>query len=504
MDESTIVTKQEQTEVVNLTPNSGDTTSSLSSLFDNMQKAKDDGRPVADAIKEQKEQKTEEKKVEPKAEEKKEEAKKEEPNNKAEKTEEKKDDHDDPREVLRKAMEERAEKKREEQEKKAEVKEEKKEDDVPEEELQVLPHDKPKTAKRIQALLKKIDSINSEVTKTKQEAQEKATKLADLEKKLSEVKTVNPETDEKIKQQLDELAMLRRRYELDNDPDVKSKFDSRVSSAEESIVSILKKRGATDALLNIIKEEGGWEGFSASNRSLKIPDKNTPGEMTTVTAAELADMVLEELPLPQRKAVEAAMLEQIQTRRDRERFFKEEQQKANEFFKKREEESAKSVKAQQEAMEAAKKTIDKWKEGVFSSDFIKDKEIPANAPADVAADVKAHNEYNNQLRALVNKNINVNSLDGILDVALDAVRYYDERRTTNSLRKEVEKLKAAILEKDNIIAKFKTGAKSTPKSGSIAASPASKETPKAARSLEEAFDMIAQGRKPDGSDSEDE
>src|SRR6185436_18362386 len=106
------------------------------------------------------------------------------------------------------------------------------------------------------------DTVNAEVAKTKAEAAEKATKLAEYEKKLSEVKTADPATEEKIKTQLDELAMYRRRYELDKDPNVKVKYDQRVEAAEKSIIETLKRRNAGEALLKLINDEGGWAKFS--------------------------------------------------------------------------------------------------------------------------------------------------------------------------------------------------------------------------------------------------
>ena len=90
-----------------------------------------------------------------------------------------------------------------------EAKEEKPDPDAPsDDELQVLPHDKPKTAKRIQALLKKVDALNSTFTETKRGAEEKAKRLAELEEQLKGVSTVDPATNEAIKAQLDVQAPI--------------------------------------------------------------------------------------------------------------------------------------------------------------------------------------------------------------------------------------------------------------------------------------------------------
>lgn len=348
-------------------------------------------------------------------------------------------------------------------------------EEVPAEELKVLETDKPKTAKRIQALLKKIESTSGEVAKTRAERDDKAQKLAELEKKLSEVKTVDPKTDEEIKKQLDELSMYRRRYELDNDPEVKTRFEGRIAAAEQSIVDTLKRKGAGDGLLKLIQEEGGWAGFASSSRLVSIPDGD--GGTKQVSTAELAEAVLGQLPLGERKAVEAAMLEQATTKRDRERFFKDEQAKANDYFKQRDEQARKLSESNQKQVEEAKKAIDDWRRSVEAQDWIKDKEVPANASAQQKAEIEEYNHYNGQLRSLITQAVNVKDLNGMLDLVHDAVRYYDERRTSASLRRENERLKADLEAKSNELTKFKKAGSSVPRGGSIAVTPTPEDRP---------------------------
>lgn len=491
------ITKNETVEVIGLDGKGQDPNkSSLADMFSKIEAGKEEGltsqevvreeasRPRDDSGKFTKEVKKEEVKEEVKEE------KKAEPSDldkKLTETQEKKDEkqEDDPRASLRKSTEAKKEEVKD-------VKSETKEEAVPEEELQVLPHDKPKTAKRITALLGKIKNIEGEATKTKAEALEKATKLAELEKKLAEVKTVNPETDEKVKKSLDELAMYRRRYELEKDPEVKTKFDSRVEYAEESIIKALKARAATDPLINLIKEEGGWAKFSDSARLVSIPDGE--GGTRQVPASELAELILGNLPLGERKGIEAAMMEQVQTKRDKERYFKEQQEKATEYFKQREDEAQKGTVEQQKQIEEARKTIDAWQKQVEASDWIKDKVIPEGAAEAEKAAIVEHNKYNAQLRSLLNKSIGTKDLNGMLEIVQDSVRYYDERRATNTLRKENDRLKAELQAKHDEITRFKTGSRAVPKSGSISTS----STPQTAQErkpvgLEAALRVLEEG-----------
>jgi len=484
------VVKKETTEIIDNGETLNSANSTLASIFDKIEAGKEEGISAKDAIKD--EGKAAEKPA-PTKEEKQEAPKEEVKSDLDKKLEEKQDEKNEEEEVTReKLLKSTEEKKAEKKAEKPAEKQEKSEDDVAEEELQVLPHDKPKTAKRIQALLKKIDAINTDVVKTKSEAQEKATKLAELEKKLSEVKTVDPRTDEEVKKQLDELAMYRRRYELDKDPEVKTKFDSRVESAETAITATLVKRNAGKGLLDLIKEEGGWSKFSESNRIVTIPDGD--GGTKQVTAAEMSEAVLQALPLGDRKAIEAAMVEQINTRRDKDRYLKEQQDQAVEYFKKKDEEASKGSAEYQRQVEESKKVIDEYKKKTLESDWIKDKDVPPTAtPAEKAA-IQEHNKYNSQLRAVFNKAISSKSLPDLLEVVTDSVRFYDERRTSASLRKENENLKAQLEQKQKEFDKFRGAGRSVPRSGSIAtpAAPDSSANDKP-KSLEEVFERMEKG-----------
>lgn len=367
------------------------------------------------------------------------------------------------------------------------------ENEVPEDELQVLPHDKPKTAKRIQALLKKIDTINNTYAETKKEAEAKAAKLAELETQLSSVKKVDPATDEAVKKQLDELAMYRRRYDLETDPAIKDKFDTRVAQAEESIYSTLKANNASDALIDLIKKEGGWNAFANSQKQISI--KGGKDYVST----ELAEEIMNLLPMTDRKAVEAYMMEQIHTKREKERFFKEEQAKATEYFTKREEESKKLSEAQRNQVAEAQKAIDNWRSGIEKSDWLKDKEVPANATDEQKEEVKHWNEFNKQMKQVMNKALTSNDLPTLLDVVQDSVKYHAERRNAAMLQKEVERLKAQVDAKEKEITKIKNSGRSVPRGGSISVS---QQAPSAEsrrpKSLEEAFDMQARGESLTG------
>lgn len=491
------VVKRETVEVVDNGQTLNTANSTLSSIFDKIEAGKNEGREtpeiLADLQKETPPAKKEVAKEVPQKEPEKKEAPAE--DKKEEKPAEEKSEKEKARELLFKSLEKK-------DEKKDEKPEEKKDDDVPEEELQVLASDKPKTAKRIQALLKKAESLNSEVAKTRAEKEALAKEREQMAEQLKNAKTVNPETEAQIKAQLDELAMYRRRYELDKDPDVKNKFDARVESAEKAIVETLTKRNAGKGLLDLITAEGGWQKFSESNRIVTIPD----GEEGTrqVTTAELAEIILQALPLADRKSVEAAMLEQVQTKRDKDRYIKEQQEQAVTYFKKKDEEAAKAGEQHQKQVEMARKTIEDYRNKVLQSDWIKDKEVPANASAMEKAAIEEHNKYNAQLRSIFDKAVSpkdgANGLNDLLDVITDSVRYYDERRTTANLKKDVDRLRSELEAKSKELDRYKNAGRSTPKAGSIAVTAPSKDKSESPRSLEETFELMERGQWGRGDD----
>jgi hypothetical protein len=497
--DETIITKQETSEILdnkgNSSPSEGAKT--LSDIFDKMIEAKSEGEDPKLAIKEVEQEKAEQAKPEPKAAPVKEEpAAKSEPSDLEKKLEDKKPDteesskeEDVSRDSLRKMFE-----KKDAEKAKAADKEEKKDtlEDVSEEELQVLPHDKPKTAKRINALLSKIKEVESRETETRKQAEEKAKRLAELEQQLSTVKSSDPTTDEKIKAQLDELSMYRRRYELDNDPELKEKFDTRIEAQESAIVDHLKKRGATDELVKLIQNEGGWARFASSNNTMTLPDED--GGTRQVSMAELAETIVNALPLGERKAIEAAMMDQIQTQSAKKLHYEDQVKKAKDYFSKRDEEGRKAAADQQRQIEEARKSVEKWQSEVEQSDWLKDKELPAKATPEQKQAIQEHNRYNSQLRSLLKKAVSTTDLNGMLEIVHDSVRYYDERRNTASLKREVDSLRAELQAKQAELDKFKGASRSVPRAGSVSSNAsAPTATEKRPRSLEEAFDRLSRG-----------
>lgn len=366
-----------------------------------------------------------------------------------------------------------------------------KSEEVPEEELQVLQTDKPKTAKRIQALLERTKKIQESEANTKKELEARDVKLKQIEDELAKAKTqtVDPATQEALKQREDELAMFRRRYELDNDPVVKSKFDDRIVSTEKPIGEILTRHGAAP-LSKIVEEEGGWLAFSRSHRQIQTADGVKP-------AAEVAELVLQNLPFADRQTIQSIAMEQIATKREKDRFFEEEKKKAVDYFKQKDEQAKKgSVEYQRQVAEAAKVIEDFKKDMEAKNEWLKEKEVPANASTEQKAAIEEDNRHTKQIRQELDRAIGVKDIPGMLEVVKNAVQYHQERRAHARTMAAVEALKKDNAKLKDELDNFRKASKTTNKAGSLltGSGPAHENKKEAPKSLEEAFDLIASGK----------
>lgn len=366
------------------------------------------------------------------------------------------------------------------------------EDDVTDDELKVLPHDKPKTARRIDKLLKKISDAEQAITTTRAEAKEKADRLAKLEEDLAKASNIDPMANEKVKQHLDELAMYRRRYNLESDPAIKQRFDDRVSNAENAIHKSLISKGLPETLLAEVKNEGGWLKFADSERVIKLQNGKE------MTAAELAEAIKAQLPVSERRAIEALELEQIQTRRDKDVYFQEETSKAKEYFSEQENMTKKQQEEYGKRLTDANKVVAEWKQKFKAENaWLKEKEIAAGVTPEQKAELEDHNKHAKQLNSLIDKHLAAKDLDSMIEVLVDSIRYHQERRELASALDTNKKLQAQLKAKQDEIDRFKKADSTIQRSGSLRVSPVGSNGENASekpQGLEAAFDALAAGK----------
>lgn len=327
------------------------------------------------------------------------------------------------------------------------AKEEQSQDNV-EAELRVLPHDKESTKRRIEAFLKKEAAL-------KAEAESYKAKMAELEKRPA----VNAEEIDKLKseynQTKEDLLRYRRRYEIDNDPEIKDRFTKPIEEAENNIATTLAKYNVSEATMKLIKDAGGLANFSRSGKVFKVnkrvieEDPNTGEKKEVVRAFEndAGDIVkgwLDAMNPVDAEYARSQLGKQFNLQDERKKFIEAETARANEYFSQAEQQK----KQQQETFE--KETAEKraqykkWAdETVAKEEWLKEKEVPANASEDMKKSIQEHNDFVKQARSnIIDPMPIIGTPDAIRATILDAQAAKHLKRENARLLKELEEAKS--------------------------------------------------------------
>lgn len=324
--------------------------------------------------------------------------------------------------------------------------------DVPEDERKVLPHDKPSTAKRINYFIRENAKLAKEL--------EEAKKTATAAPTAANVEEVTKLKDEYGKAQ-DELLKFRRRYEIDNDAEFKSKYDEPVSQAETAIEATLKKYNLGEATHKAIKDAGGFAAFSRSRQVFSLPAKDEAGNDTTVqkTAAEIARSWMNGMDIADAELIRGAVGKQALLGEEKATAVKRAVDESKQFFDTRNAEQQKQLQAAQATQaEATKKYEAKLKSVLESAEWIKDREIPANATEDQKKSITEYNEFNKQLRSQIDKN--PANAEEYVDLKMDAAHAHHLRREAGEKDAQIASLEAEL-------ARVRAGNRTTPKGGSL-------------------------------------
>lgn len=325
--------------------------------------------------------------------------------------------------------------------------------EVPIEQRQVLPHDKPDTAKRIKYFLRENARLAKEVEAAKAAAA-KAPTPANLEE-VTKLREEHAKANE-------ELVKWRHRYEVDNDPQFKAKYDEPVVQAEATIEAVLKQRNFSEGTLKAIKDAGGFAAFSRSSNTYNVVEKDAEtGEDKTVavTAAQLARNWLNTLPLADAELIRQSLGKQQLLGEEKKHATEKAVSEAKQFTEARQAEQTKQQQALAADQEAKAKAYSDWvKETEGSTEWMKDREIPATATPEQKAEIESHNEFNKQLRArLVAHPKNTAEYQAIM---LDAAEAHHMRRESGKQAERIKQLEAEL-------ARVKGGTRTTAKGGSL-------------------------------------
>lgn len=321
-------------------------------------------------------------------------------------------------------------------------------EDAPVDELREMPHDKPATRRRIRTFLKRENELKSKAESYK-------AKMAELEKRPA----VNAEEIEKLKSEYEQtktdLLRYRRRYEIDNDSEIKDRFVKPIEEAESNITATLAKYNVSEATMKLIKDAGGLANFSRSGKVFKVnkrviekdPETGETKEVVRAFENDASYIVkdwLDDMNPIDAEYTRAQLGKQFNLQDERKKFIEIETSRATEYFSQAEQQR----KQQQETFE--KETADKraqykkWAdETLAKEEWLKEKEVPANASEDMKKSIQEHNDFVKQARShVIDPMPIIGTPDAIRATILDAQRAKHLQRENTRLLKELEETKS--------------------------------------------------------------
>lgn len=353
---------------------------------------------------------------------------------------------------------------------------------LPDDQLRVLPHDKPLTARRIEQLLKDKADLAKERDEARVAA--KANPTASNVEEFTKLK-------EEHQKASDELTRYRRRYEIDTDETFKKTYDEPISNAEVAIENTLKKYQLGDATLKAIKDEGGFAAFSRSSKTFPITELDEAGDKKTVmrTAAELARGWINGIAIADGEFIRSALGKQALLADEKKTATERAVGESKQFFEAREKQSRATGEAAKKRDEELAKNYQTWlKTTTESTDWMKDKPVPDNATDVQRKQIDDHNQFNKQLRDDLNNH--PKNSDDYYKLRLEAV---ESRHLKREMTSKDEKIKALEAE----LARAKNAGRTTPKGGSLlsdAGKPAKKDDNVAPEDFKTAFRRSAQAK----------
>ena len=201
---------------------------------------------------------------------------------------------------------------------------------------------------------KKLQETASRYKKEALEAEQLRQRVAQLE-----------QTPGQVPQDYEELKKFRQIFDLKNDPELKSKYETPISQAKESIYSILKKNGASEETIASIEKVGG-------------PDK--------VSGSWWKQNVLDKLELLDAKKVEQNLLSVADLREKQEKEYSELATRGEEILEERKNEKLNWYK--QETDQIGKITDELTKDVPWA----RYREVPQGATQDQLVEIKRHND----------------------------------------------------------------------------------------------------------------
>lgn len=367
---------------------------------------------------------------------------------------------------------------------KAEAKSSKKFDDLSDDginrEVESLKTGKQETKERFSTILRELKSEREAGNMTKKEYADAKAEVDRLKVALEEAGKRTTVPDEVVKQQQierEELAMLRRQYELENDPQVKKDFDDLIQSNDEGIYKTLTEAGVPEKAVELVKKAGGWAAFSKSREPMSWNEYDENGESVTKkgTKADYAATVSRVIDQADNAAIQARVGQQFLLRDKKAQFIADEKKKSVEYFTKREEQMKQMTESQKGIVKKLQDDYAAWADKMEKeADWLKDQQAGEKATAEEKAKLDAINAHVKEVKQYIRSARDANTLEGFSKFVEKGAKGLRDSFDVEPLRKTVVSQSKQIEELKGELAKVRSGGRSVPKSGGLSGSGESK------------------------------
>jgi hypothetical protein len=329
---------------------------------------------------------------------------------------------------------------------------------------------KAETKERFATVLRELKSEREAGSLTKKEFEAAKAELAAAKKAAEDAlkqATVPEDVAKQQKAEKEELAMFRRQYQLENDPELKKTYDDQISTTEEAISKTLTDAQIPAKAIELIKSVGGWAAFSKSRTPMAWTELDPETQQSVTkkgTQAEYAQRITSVLDPSDVAAIQARVGRQVLLKDQKAEFISAERKKATEYFENQTKQWQEQQKAQQEKIKGIFDEYTAWATELGqTNELLKDEEVPANATKTERESIEAANVDRATIREYITSQRQTTSLDQYKDLVINAVqgKVAEKAVAAAEARQEANEKKIADLEAELI--RVRNGGRSTTK-----------------------------------------
>lgn len=273
--------------------------------------------------------------------------------------------------------------------------------------------------------------IKKRIDKAKKSAEKRVRaeyeeKVKQLESELSEArasKQVTSLSDDERK----EYLMLKRRFDVQNDPELKKSYDDKISLRDRQAKEILKKHAVNDEYRKRVDEIGSISEFAAAN------PKGMKEIIEKISAVDSIDGT----------AISSAIAEARLLKGERDEKVKELSSEAEKYFAEIEEKKQVAEKNRVESINAANKAYEEtFYKAIDNTPTLAKKPIPETASPEEREYIKKHNASVDAMKRVVKAGLTVSNSNDAAKILFAAGRSVVLQNRVAELEKKLSDLQS--------------------------------------------------------------